>query len=318
MSLRCLSTHYARLVVGVLAGPMITTPAMAIQLTQVTFGAPQPFSQSEFDPAWSPDGSRLAFSADFYSPGAFESWWFIGLVELPGGTPLEFQPTTDIEGVYYNVHPVWSPDGTQLAFRGGYPVGGLWLASVATGAASLLVNEVPASLAWSPDGTRIAVEAPWGVIRVVDVMGGLVSPLVLHADAHNPAWSTDGSKLAYDSGGQIWVLEIVTNMAMQVTAGAGNHQHPTWSPNGHWIAFASGPGDGSDLWVVGSTGGGAMQLTSGPAHEQQPVWSPDGQRIAFTIWDPNDGLHVWVASDLPKFTVPVSSTSWSAVKQVYR
>jgi len=309
-----MSTKYGHLVVGVVAGLLVTTPALAIQLTQVTFGAPQPYTQSEFDPAWSPDGSRLAFSADFYAPGAFESWWYIGLLELPGGTPAEFQPTTDIDGVYYNVHPVWSPDGTQLAFRGGYPVGGLWLASVATGVADRLTDEMPASLAWSPDGTRIAIEAPWGVIRVVDVMGGVVSPLVPQADAHNPAWSADGSKLAYDSGGQIWVLEIATGMAMQVTTAPGNNQHPSWSPNGHWIAY----GSGADLWVIGSTGGPAMQLTSGPAYESQPVWSPDGQRIAFTIWNPNDGLHIWVASDLPKFTVPVSATSWSAVKQVYR
>lgn len=317
MSHRRSCASHAIVVVAVFAGLLITPPAAAIQLTQVTFGVQQPSSQSEFDPAWSPDGNRLVVSGDLFSPGAFESWWFVGLVDLPSGGLSEFQATVGFDHVYYNQHPVWSPDGTQIAFRGGYPAGGMWLASVATGTARLLVAELPNSLAWSPDGTRIAFEVS-AAIRVVDVAGGSVSPLVPQSGAHNPAWSPDGSKLAYDSGGYIWVLDVATGLATQVSTGAGNHQHPTWSPDGHWIAFASGPGDGSDLWVIGSAGGDAIQLTTGPAYEREPAWSPDGQRIAFTIWSPNEGLHVWVASDLPRFTVSVSNTSWSAMKRMYR
>ena len=310
-------TSEIRVGAAVLAGLLLTPPAAALQLTQVTFGVPAPSSQSEFDPAWSPDGNRLAVSGDFFSPGAFESWWFVGLVELPGGVPVEFEATVGFDHVYYNQHPVWSPDGTQIAFRGGYPSGGLWLASVATGAARLLIAELPNSLDWSPDGTKIAFAVPAG-IRVVDVASGSFVPPVPQSGAQNPEWSADGSKLAYDFGGYIWVLDVATAVATQVSTGPGNHQHPTWSPDGHWIAFASGPGDGADLWVIGSAGGAAIQLTSGPAYEREPVWSPDGERIAFTVWNPNDGPHVWVASDLPTFTVPVRNASWSALKRMYR
>jgi TolB protein len=305
------------LLASVLGCLLITSRVEAIQLTQVTFGVPQPDALSEYDPAWSPDGSRLAFTGDYYAAGAFEPWWFIGLVAVPNGVPSEFEAIVGRDHVYYNLHPAWSPDGSQIAFSGGYPSSGLWLASVATGASAQLINQLPASLAWSPDGTRIAFEVS-GVIRSVDVAGGSISPLVPQTDAHNPAWSLDGAKLAYDSNGQIWELDLSTGVSHQITSGAGNHQHPTWSPDGHWLAFASGAGGGSDLWVIRSDGSNAMQLTSGPAIESQPAWSPDAQRIAFVIWSHNEGSHVWVASDLPTLPVAINPASWSSVKQLYR
>lgn len=83
-------------------------PGHSLQLTQLTFGVSPPATQSEFEPAWAPDGSRLACSVDIFTPGAFESYWFIGLVGASGGAMSELHA----EKVYYNQRPTWSPDGT--------------------------------------------------------------------------------------------------------------------------------------------------------------------------------------------------------------
>lgn len=55
--------------------------------------------------------------------------------------------------------------------------------------------------------------------------------------ASRPRFSPDGTKVAYLQGGQLWVLDLATEVRKQITTssvGAGGH---VWSPDGQWIAF---------------------------------------------------------------------------------
>lgn len=99
-------------------------------------------------PAWSPDGTRLAFAAGL--PGALSLW-----VMAANGQNLQrvtTSPSSDID-------PAWSPDGKQLAFlRGSSPVNELMIVELASKAErALSVGGRNRNPAWAPDGARIAI-----------------------------------------------------------------------------------------------------------------------------------------------------------------
>src|SRR4030095_10051241 len=140
--------------------------------------------------------------------------WFVTLLILlvhramaqgPTATQLTFHPTDD-------VHPAWSPDGTQIAFASDRAVNREIWVMPATG---------------EPSATRLTFDPAWD---------------------GEPAWSPDGSKIAFTStrfgaGGlgytRIWVMPSGGGVATQITVGAGGDAVPSWSPDGSMIAFAS-------------------------------------------------------------------------------
>jgi TolB protein len=64
-------------------------------------------NMTELEPAWSPDGTRIAFTS---SEGMLVSNIYI--VDLDGANPRNLT----VETVGYNENPVWSSDGTMMAF----------------------------------------------------------------------------------------------------------------------------------------------------------------------------------------------------------
>ena len=137
-------------------------------------------TSAEYEPDWSPDGSRIAFeqpgcdSGDgqvcIYSIGADGS----GKVNLtPEQVPPDCPDVNPGVGPYGNSEdPTWSPDGRQIAFRGssyhcqeGPSAGGdIWVMNAdGSGKRDLILDgnnfnydEQPS---WSPDGTQIAFQS---------------------------------------------------------------------------------------------------------------------------------------------------------------
>jgi TolB protein len=97
----------------------------------------------------------------------------------------------------------------------------------------------------------------------------------------DPAWSASGRRLAFVWEGVIWILNVETDHARQLTSPPGrvHDGHPTWSPDGTQLAFERFPG----IWVINDDGSGEHLLQhSDRRFDRAPDWSPDGQRIAFT------------------------------------
>ena len=232
---------------------------------------PVPFHQSV---SWSPDGSRLAFSAVTTS---WDDGYRIFVINADGTDTRQLETGGDGD-----LYPVWSPDGLRIAFaseRDGNS--DIYVMQVdGTQVVRLTTHEARDSYpSWAPDGTRLAFHSERdgnAEIYVMDADGGNQTRITNHpANDYNPAWSPDGSRVAFDAdrdsvaGDEIYVIAPDgSGLARVVDAGV----FPTWSPDGKQILFAA-----QGLYVVGVDGSGRTQLFD---RVVQAAWSPDGRTIA--------------------------------------
>jgi hypothetical protein len=187
-------------------------------------------------PAWSPDGKRLAFIS---IPAGTSGDYLLQTIG-PDGSRLK----TLVSGVTEMQLPVWSPDGNSIAYQtrnglrqqiavissGGGPA--TWLP--ATGGA--------ADPAWSSTNA-IAFATADGMIAVTDPRG--LSARNVVRNGAMPAWSVDGKRIAYirEAGGdtQVFVTDLGSGQTVNVSQLAGlDASHPSWTPRGDLVFTATG------------------------------------------------------------------------------
>lgn len=218
--------------------------------------------------------------------------------------------------------PVWSPDGSKIAFtsdRVPGSNGGIWSVN-ADGTGLTLLTFIPedrsAEPAWSPDGTKIAFTSRRDTlissIYVMNADGSNVTRLTnqLPFSDTAPAWSPDGTRIVFEtnqgSGSNMAVINVDgTNRTL-----LGSGRFPAWSPDSSKIIFSRFQDSGDQLFVMNADASGiAQQLTFGVFDDSRPAWRSDGQKIAFVrnlfgqarIWTMNsDGTgQVNITADIP-------------------
>lgn len=143
-------------------------------------------------PAWSPDGTKLAFQS--YRDGNFHLY----VVGADGGRPQKLT-----NGRFDHREPVFAPDGKRLAFSsdrdGSY---GIWLLDLASGAITAVTStpEEEATPRWSADGTRLMFTVNDNAIDVVIVATGERKRLISVSGTdkiYGPAFGPDGQTPSY-------------------------------------------------------------------------------------------------------------------------
>jgi Tol biopolymer transport system component len=215
--------------------------------------------------------------------------------------------------------PVWSPDGTKIAFsstrsRGSpHTRGDIFVMNGdGTGVDRLTFGFSSAgSPAWSPDGSQIAFAAccepaddiyeGWDVY-VINVDGsGLRRLTTGRGYDYSPTWSPDATLIAFsrDEDGTgprleshgIYVVDVSRTGLIQLTQGDG--AQPAWSPDGNRIAF-QGRRNGLGIYAMNADGSDITRLTDDPRGAGDPAWSSDGTRIVFTSYRVNGEGDIFV------------------------
>jgi serine/threonine protein kinase len=239
---------------------------------------------NKLDPAYSPDGSAIAFSwrgNDGNSPGIY-------VLDANASMPRRLS-----QSGFDDMSPAWSPDGTDIAFERVKPSSVNELIVIrAAGGPERKLRDVRQSvplyqatrplLTWTPDGGAI-------VIPTLDV-------------------DADGRASLFRIG-----LRGEPPQRLFGSTGGDGDSYPALSPDGHWLAYGLAERGSARLFVrrMGSNG-----LPDGPPQEvpggagtaaapiRSPMWSPDSARLVFAAgarlleWEVGGGSReLWVSGD---------------------
>jgi eukaryotic-like serine/threonine-protein kinase len=191
----------------------------------------------------SPDGKAVATDRLDPQSGNRDIW----LYDLARGTEQRLTFSGE------NRFPIWSPDGTRIAFdgnRGG--IGKIYLkAANGTGQEEVLETGGPIPADWSRDGRY----------------------LLFVTGQRNRETASD-----------IWVLPFSDKKAFPYLRTEFNEDNSKLSPDGRWLAYQSNESKRNEIYVMTfPMPGGKWQISSGGG--RFPVWSRDGRELYYLSAD---------------------------------
>ena len=233
--------------------------------------------QGARNPAWSPDGQKIAFQ-NFAPPDFFTNVW---VMDADGGNSFQVTDSSTGGPGSSDENPSWSPDGTRLALQSRRD-GNVDIYTInLDGTGRTRLTEQPTddfAPAWSPDGEQIAFETLRDSsleIFVMDADGqDQVNLSNDPATDRDPSWSPDGSKIAFARAGDIYVMNADGSQQTQLTDDPGLDIEPAWSPDGQKIAWVSDRDGEVELFVMDADGSGETQITDDDVEQWAPDWEP--------------------------------------------
>lgn len=243
-------------------------------------------------PAISPDGKNIIFSVQRVDKKTEKKYSNLWVVPTESGEPRQFT-----YGDHVDVSPVWSPDGTQIAFlstRGSAEKPPqIYILPVFGGEARPLTSldaEIN-QMIWSPDGKKlycaIRKQDKEAVDRAKDPQLSKISTPVRHYD--RLFYKLDGYGYLPLERTHIWSVDAQTGKAAQLTdSPVFDESELALSPDGKTLAFFSNRSanpdntpDLIDLYLMPVKGGDFTKIETPAGAKEMPAFSPDGKWIAY-------------------------------------
>jgi Tol biopolymer transport system component len=212
-------------------------------------------------PAWSPDGTRIAFDSWIVEPGT------ITVTDADGSNVRELARGGDFRD------PRWSPNGRQIVFTG-----------FAHGPGDYRTKAYRILILNSDDG-RITFRAP--------------APLLPShgSEPERPTWSPRADRIAFELGpysrgvgetNEVFTMTPEGEDLRQLTDNRVSEYDLDWSPDGSRLLYvriraqANRYARLSDMVVMGKNGHDVRVLTHTKRKELSAAFSPNGRRIVFS------------------------------------
>jgi dipeptidyl aminopeptidase/acylaminoacyl peptidase len=245
-------------------------------------------------PAWSPDGSRIAFLSDRDGTTQIHVL-FVATGELAQLTHLDRTPSA----------LAWSPDGKQLAFTmflpDEDPILLVQLPKRPRGAEWAKGATVVDRLTWARDGEGPVEKGDTHVFTIDAVTGGTPRQITDGKYSHSgPRWAADGRTMYVsgirkpdaeylDNDSEIYAIDLATMAVTALTDRKGPDGSPAVSPDGKWIAY-TGYDDKrytshvSSLYLMDKSGG-AKRVWAGALNDSPSAvtWAPDSSGVYFQV-----------------------------------
>ena len=269
----------------------------------------------------SPDGTQIVFTRCRY----FEKKSAFAAIDKTYEILIWNPEAKTTRRLAFGVVPVWSPDGTRIAFIG-HPT----------------EKELAHLYTMTPDGAdwwRLATATRVGRPPQGAPDDGWRQSTVVRV-ARPPQWAPDGRRLAFvqdmafvqkerdPRDGRYAIYTIAADGAdpLRLTPTVSD---PAWSPDGGRIAFAKPEADTVSLYTIAVDGTDAQRVRAMPLNHWRPrrgpaeptgawiesvAWSPDGSKILYSC----DGICVVDLDDAPAQRILAAGEGSSAVDDVDR
>ncbi len=248
----------------------------ALQVADADGFNPQPVLRSNepiISPAWSPDGSKLAYvSFQKKKP-------IIYVQSLTGGAQ---NVLANYKG--NNSAPAWSPDGSKLAVVLTYGANSQIYTVASSGGDLKQVTKsggIDTEPVFSPDGAWIYFSSDRGgkpQIYKTPAGGGAVSRVTFEGSYNvSPRFSPDGKSLAYirNDGDKFRVaMQDLASGQVQLLSEGAQDESPSFAPNGRVILYATKARGRGALAAVSIDGSVHQRLNDASGDVREPAWGP--------------------------------------------
>jgi TolB protein len=172
-----------------------------------------------------------------------ETTWSIYTMNGDGS---QLNRLTNMEGVW-DSEPVWSPDGSRIAF------------------------------------CRLDPRTQYSELWMMNADGSGQLPIGMQG--FQPRWSPAGTRFLYTSNKagnwEIYTCRIDGSHEQRLTHTGSNEATAVWSPDGGQIVFSTNRDGNNEIYAMDGDGTDWQRLTNSGANDYSPRFSPDGSLIAF-------------------------------------